>query len=302
MTVKSCHHILTTFYITTVIMEVEQQPNPHPLQDRNMDAFYELADAIAASRGQKHGWQHSSSDGRSPASSDSQQSSRTPIRKRSLHRPTSLSSQLNLAQLAKIRVMAVHVENWRDDSQCAQQHIGLQHVIGSLRRDEDDSVDQGMPHSERDYIVDIPATPAWSEDSFLHLLRSPKSDQHSTSTKASGLTPETPNEQYQESEQAPEPSKASIATAALPGLNMALNIATLTASERAMFAELAPKDLEDPHVLNAEVLRSRMQMMSGASKATEMERLQPAGAEEQPIVAADLDEFVDFSGWVHSNL
>lgn len=282
--------------------EVEQQQNPHPLQDRNMDAFYELADAIAAARAQKHSWSHAKADGRSPASSDSQHSSRTPIRKRSQPRPPSFSSQLNLAQLAKQQVMAVHVENWRDDAHSVQQHIGMQHILGSLKRDEDENVGQAILPSEIDYSRDIPATPAWSEDSFLQLLRSPASDHASTSTKVLGLTPESPNEESSQLHHSPGHDVTDIATAALPGLNMALNIATISASERALFAGFAPKTLEDPHALNAEVLRSRREMMTSTSDETKVEERSPAIGEEHSRVATDFDEFIDFQPRINSNL
>ena len=53
---------------------------------------------------------------------------------------------------------------------------------------------------------------------------------------------------------------------ALPGLNKAINMATLTPHERSIFAELAPRELQDPLDLMAAVVRDRACMMKTAQE------------------------------------
>lgn len=52
---------------------------------------------------------------------------------------------------------------------------------------------------------------------------------------------------------------------ALPGLNMATNLVTLTSTERNLFIQLAPEVLKDPGVLMDFVSQEREKMMSSKS-------------------------------------
>ncbi|KIW87280.1 uncharacterized protein Z519_12183 [Cladophialophora bantiana CBS 173.52] len=67
-------------------------------------------------------------------------------------------------------------------------------------------------------------------------------------------------------EAAHEQESVVVPVCALPGLNMAVNMATLTSNERELFLSLAPTILQDPYVLMDEVVKRRGKMMDGRSQ------------------------------------
>ncbi|KAK5400797.1 hypothetical protein LTR06_011257 [Exophiala xenobiotica] len=59
---------------------------------------------------------------------------------------------------------------------------------------------------------------------------------------------------------------SSVPSCALPGLNMAINMATLTMDERDLFISMAPRVLQDPYVLMDAVVKGRSEMMEAAEQ------------------------------------
>lgn len=234
---------------------------------------------------------------------------------------SSLSSAVSaprLADVVKEHGLGVHVENWREDMLPVRQYLPMQHIIGSLKRDRDEKV--RYTHDvdpvrtvgrRRKHERDLAAMSPRSDDSFLDLLRSPKRRRVSEADSAWSSNSD-PDRRY--SYQAAEHVSKEISQAALPGLNMALNLATLTAGERDIFSEYAPKHLEDPQILMNEVLQLREKMMneaydeetdeftddtndeSGDSPSTEDFHSPVVPLEREAEVRRAFEDFVDMDG------
>ena len=71
------------------------------------------------------------------------------------------------------------------------------------------------------------------------------------------------NDELSETQSQPDES---VPYHALPGLNKVINMATLTPHERSIFAELAPREFQDPLDLMAAVVRNRVCMMETAQE------------------------------------
>lgn len=181
---------------------------------------------------------------------------------------TSSSSSVSaprLADVVKEHGLGVHVENWREDMLPVRQYLPMQHIIGSLKRDRDEKVRYRHDvdpvktvERRRKHEREVAAMSPRSDDSFLDMLRSPKRRRVSEADSMCS-TNSDPDRRfcYQAAEHVPKV----IPQAALPGLNMVLNLATVTAGERDIFSEYAPKHLEDPQILMNEVLQLREKMM-----------------------------------------
>lgn len=185
---------------------------------------------------------------------------------------------LRLADLAKQHGMGIHVDNWREDMAPVRQHLPMQHIIGSLKRDRDElttlkAFDDASSWDGMQFSLRKEASTAspMSEDSFMHMLRTPKRRRLSTTSRTDSqcTTDSDPDRRF--SYQAAEHIAKDIPQSALPGLNHVLNLATITAEERDIFSEYAPKHLEDPQTLMNEVLQLREQMMEDEVKQEEAE-------------------------------
>ncbi len=191
----------------------------------------------------------------------------------------SSSGGLRLADVAKQHGMGVHVENWREDMVPVRQYLPMQHIIGSLKRDRDEQVhfvrDEDVPVRRRSLSrrqSEAAAASPRSDDSFLQLLRTPKrrrvSDFSNTSSYGTQCTTDSDPDRRFSYQSADHPTK-DIPPSALPGLNHVLNLATITADERDIFSEYAPKHLDDPQLLMNEVLQLREQMMGEDAQGEE---------------------------------
>lgn len=195
-----------------------------------------------------------------------------------------------------------------------RQYLPLQHIIGSLKRDRDEHVrlfDSEAIHRHRNSnnkpLPDGNAASPLSDDSFIKLLRTPKRRRTSDSSHAeSHFTTDTdPDRRF--SYQAAQHIPKEIPQSALPGLNHVLNLATITADERDIFTEYAPKHLEDPQILMNEVLQLRENMMdeedndktseAGDNDASSFVRAPSPliPPERDAEVRKALEEFVDFN-------
>lgn len=184
------------------------------------------------------------------------------------------SKALRLADIAKQHGFGVHVEHWREDMLPVRQYLPLQHIIGSLKRDRDETVQYVISQSDKLDIVQrqrrLAATSPKSEDSFLTELRSPKRRRTSTtSSTRSYCTESDPDRRF--SYQTAGHCARDIDQAALPGLNHILNLATITADERDIFSEYAPKHIDDSQLLMSEVLQMRERMIQGEEGVVKVE-------------------------------
>lgn len=176
---------------------------------------------------------------------------------------------LRLADIAKQHCMGVHTEAWREDVMPVRQYLPMQHIIGSLKRDRDEAAEFTKPalssrhrNARHSLPDDVAAASPISEDSFLQMLRTPKRRRTLDSSCADvPMTPEFDSD-WTFGEQNYDHIPKEIPRSALPGLNHVLNLSTVTPTERDIFSEFAPQDLEDPHFLMNEVLHLREDMMS----------------------------------------
>lgn len=220
-------------------------------------------------------------------------------RSHSMYSSTSASTQLRLADIAKQYGMGMHVENWREDQQPVRQYLPLQHIIGSLKRDRDEPVTYIEPPKSktvrRSKTIDTPRT----EDSFLDLLRTPKRRKTSLGSFAASETSANSDPDRRFAWQAAEHVAKEIPTSALPGLNHILNLSTITAEERDIFSEYAPKHLEDSQILMNEVLSLREQMTHEGDE----EVLEDDDGAKTPVVPPErdaevrkaLEDWIDFN-------
>lgn len=262
----------------------------------------------SSSNRQRHSVPHATAVGCHQSSDFADFASRS-IRSASAVSPSSSSGSLRLADVAKQLGMGVHVENWREDTKLVQQHLPMQHIIGSLKRDRDEATSfktfDNIPMWDDIKIPARSETSAQSpltDDTFLQLLRSPKRRRCSWDSKADSpyTTCSDPDRRF--SYQSPEHVPKEISQAALPGLNHVLNLSTITAEERDIFSEYAPKDLEDPHVLMNEVLNLRKVMVEGDELSEDAVAEDEDGV-HRDLIPADrdaevrkaLEEFIDFS-------
>ena len=226
---------------------------------------------------------------------------------------SSSSGGLRLADVAKQHGMGIHVENWREDMFPVRQYLPMQHIIGSLKRDRDEQVqyvrDEDVPARRMSLIrrqSALAAASPRSDDSFLNMLRTPKRRRTSGSSHTGSFctTDSDPDRRF--SYQSAEHTARDIPQSALPGLNHILNLATITADERDIFSEYAPKHLDDSHLLMNEVLQLREQMMDEDRKDEEDDLDDSASTAEtwSPIIPPDrdaevrmaLEKFIDLDG------
>lgn len=153
----------------------------------------------------------------------------------------------------------------------------MQHIIGSLKRDRDEydpCYDAGagsMTLSDVSGHPSLASVSPRSEDSFLQSLRSSKRRRASTISHAwsTSTTDTDPDRRF--SWQSNTHKSKGISSSALPGLNQILAGATITANERDIFSEYAPKQLHDPQVIMREVLQLREQMADEGDEIKEHE-------------------------------
>lgn len=174
------------------------------------------------------------------------------------------SGSLRLADVAKQHCMGVHTEDWREDMLPTRQYLPMQHIIGSLKRDRDETTKASKSGSASrrragrlSSFDDVAAASPMSDDSFMQMLRTPKRRRtidhtHVEEPSIFDLDPNWTLDQQDLKEIPPE-----IPRSALPGLNHILNLSTITPDERNTFSEYAPPDLEDPQLLMNEVLSFR---------------------------------------------
>lgn len=248
-------------------------------------------------------------------------------RRRSYARSTSSASTTSsvsaprLADVVKEHGLGVHVENWREDLLPVRQYLPMQHIIGSLKRDRDEKVQyrhdfdsSTIVKRHRSSQSGAAAISPRSDDSFLDMLRSTKRRRISSTSQADSACSTTSDPDRRFSYQAVEHVSKEIPQAALPGLNMVLNLATVTAGERDIFSEYAPKHLEDPQMLMNEVLQLREKMIEQAydeetdeftddtndedaySPATEDFRVPIIPPEREAEVRRAFEDFVDLDG------
>lgn len=220
---------------------------------------------------------------------------------------------LKLKDVAKQYGFGMHVENWREDMQPVRQYLPMQHIIGSLKRDRDEQVryfinDNSQSkkiHRARRQTV-ASAASAGSNDSFLDALSTPKRRRISDSSKASQYSAQSdPDRKF--SYQVAGHASEDISEVALPGPNHVLNLATITADERDIFAEYAPKHLDDSQLLMNEVLGMQKPMVTHKSmndfgEYTDEHAVSSAGL-RSPIIPPERDaevrkafeDFVDLS-------
>lgn len=209
--------------------------------------------------------------------------------------------------------MGIHTEDWREDLLPTRQYLPMQHIIGSLKRDRDDATDHIKPGTSsrrraarHSMYEDVTAASPKSDDSFIQMLRTPK--RRRTLDDSFVEVPDTSNYHqhwtsgYQDSDQIP----IEIPPSALPGLNHALNLSTLTPNERDVFSEYAPPHLEDPQLLMNEVLQLRESMVDDSKDDETPGELDDTSStidEFSPIVPPErefevrkaFEEFIDFS-------
>lgn len=189
----------------------------------------------------------------------------------------SSSKGLRLADVAKQHGFGVHVENWREDMLPVRQYLPLQHIIGSLKRDRDETVRYMPSQFDKIDIVQrqrqLAATSARSEDPFLNELRSSKRRRTSTSSRTESVCTVKSDPDRRFTYQAAEHSAKNIDQAALPGLNHILQLATITADERDIFSEYAPQHLDDSQLLMSEVLQMRERMIRGVDDTIKEEEI-----------------------------
>ena len=224
------------------------------------------------------------------------------------------TAPLRLADLAKQLGMGIHVDNWREDMAPVRQHLPLQHIIGSLKRDRDEpatakATANTFPWDGTQFLIPTEQPMAFprSEDSFLHALRTPKRRRLSASSRSDSQYTSDSDPDRRFSYQAAEHIAKDIPQSALPGLNHVLSFATITAGERDIFSEYAPKHLEDPQVLMSEALHLRDLMMKGEHEADEKENdteeVNDAASVHSDIVSTErdaevrkaLEEFIDMN-------
>ncbi|KAK5317697.1 hypothetical protein LTR70_005702 [Exophiala xenobiotica] len=183
---------------------------------------------------------------------------------------------LRLADIARQHGMGIHVENWREDMFPVRQYLPMQHIIGSLKRDRDEQVcfrvDEDVSAPRKNLIgrqSELASTSPRGEGSFVQTARTPKrrrtSDSSHTGSQSTLCTSDSdPDRRF--SYQSVEHMAKEIPQSALPGLSHILNLATITADERDIFSEFAPKHLDDPQLLMNEVLQLRERMMDEGEK------------------------------------
>jgi len=189
---------------------------------------------------------------------------------------TSSNGGLRLADIAKQHGMGIHVENWREDMFPVRQYLPMQHIIGSLKRDRDEQasfrVNEEVSARRKTLIgrqCELAVASPGSEDSFVHTARTPKrrrtSDSSNTDSQSTQCTTDSDPDRRFSYQSVEHPAKE-IPQSALPGLSHILNLATLTADERDIFSEFAPKHLDDSQLLMNEVLQLREKMMDEDQK------------------------------------
>ncbi|KAK5076735.1 hypothetical protein LTS08_005906 [Lithohypha guttulata] len=222
-------------------------------------------------------------------------------RSRSSASSGSFSRALRLADIAKQHGFGMHVENWREDLLPVRQYLPMQHIIGSLKRDRDQAVnyvESPSIYPARDDIVqrqrELAALSPGSEDSFLDELRSPKRRRTSdcSRTESQCTTDSDPDRRF--SYQTAEHVAKDIPQAALPGLNHVLNLSTITADERDIFTEYAPKHLDDSQLLMTELLQMRENMINGIDEEDTQDSAD-AGVEEfcSPVLPPEREAEVE---------
>jgi len=189
----------------------------------------------------------------------------------------------------------------------------MQHIIGSLKRDRDEQVrfvrDEDVPARKMNLIrrqSELATASPRSDDSFLHMLRTPKRRRTSGSSNTGSFctTDSDPDRRF--SYQSAEHTSRDIPQSALPGLNHILNLATITADERDIFSEYAPKHLDDPQLLMNEVLQLREQMMEEDAEDEEddLDDSASTAVAGSPIIPPErdaevrkaLESFIDLDG------
>lgn len=187
----------------------------------------------------------------------------------------SRNTGLRLADVAKQHGFGVHVENWREDMLPVRQYLPMQHIIGSLKRDRDETVRYMPSQADRVDLVQrqrqLAARSPRSEESFADESRSPKRRRTSENSRTESVHTVTSDPDRRFSYQSAEHSAKDIDQAALPGLNHILNLATITAEERDIFTEYAPRRLDDSQLLMSEVLQMRERMIRGVDDAIKEE-------------------------------
>jgi len=190
-----------------------------------------------------------------------------------------------------------------------RQYLPMQHIIGSLKRDRDEQArfvrNEVVPPSRRNLISrqsELAATSPRREDSFLRKTRAPKRRRTSDSsyTGSQCTTDSDPDRRF--SYQSADHTAKNISQSALPGLNHILTLATITADERDVFSEYAPKQLDDAQLLMNEVLQLRERMM-GEDEEDLNDSASMAGAmsptispERDAEVRKAFENFVDLNG------
>ncbi|KAK5944809.1 hypothetical protein PMZ80_002010 [Knufia obscura] len=201
---------------------------------------------------------------------------RSHTRSISSYSSTSSNGGLRLADIAKQHGMGIHVENWREDQFPVRQYLPMQHIIGSLKRDRDEQVqyvrEQDVPARRRSLIrrqSTLIGTSPNHVDLSVQVSATPKRRRVSSSSHTSSqyTTESDPDRRF--SYQSTEHMAKAIPQSALPGLSHVLNLATITATERDILSEYAPKQLDDQQLLMSEVLQLREHMMDEEGRGEE---------------------------------
>lgn len=126
--------------------------------------------------------------------------------------------------------------------------------------------------AENRYMTRPDSTSSGSADSQQRSYWSPVADWSSPSSigthqefSEDPITVTTPGNEAESPMRAPtshDQSTVELHFSALPGLNMAVNMATVTKVERDLFLDLAPEKLKDPGALMDLVLKERVEMMT----------------------------------------